>query len=505
MKIFNTQTKEKEEFVPLEGKRVKMYVCGPTVYDHAHLGHARAAVAFDVIRRFLEHEGFHVIFVQNFTDVDDKIIKKATEEKTSISEVSRRYALSYLQDMTALHVRRADFYPLATETIPMMQEFIQKLIDKGHAYVGDHGDVYFDTESFPEYGKLSKRPKQEMESLGAQDKGLSEKRNPKDFALWKGRETASDVGWESPWGYGRPGWHIECSAMNFQFLGETIDIHGGGQDLIFPHHENETAQCEALTGKPFVKYWMHNGFVNVNHTKMSKSLGNFFTLNELLREFSGDQIRLFLLTSQYRKPIEFSLDILREKVAITQRIEAALDFLEKSLLEVGMAPMQMYNEAFRGDYGLPPASNKESKENLPSNNVLGKVLTYREHFFVAMQDDFNTPMALAELLNLVKMIQIWANAKEKQTAIPELSSQKFAYIVLREMLDLFGIYPRDIGNVNPAVKYIEHFIETKLAERTQARKAKDFMKSDAIRAELNKIGIEIQDFPDKSTWNWKKI
>ncbi len=504
MKIFNTQSKEKEEFIPLEGKRVKMYVCGPTVYDHAHLGHARAAVAFDVIRRFLEHEGFNVIFVQNFTDVDDKIIKKAAEEKTSISEVSRRYALSYLQDMAALHVRRADFYPLATETIPMMQQVIQKLIDKGHAYVGDHGDVYFNTDSFPGYGKLSKRPKQEMESLGAQDKGLSEKKNSKDFALWKARETASDVGWESPWGFGRPGWHIECSTMNLQYLGENIDIHGGGQDLIFPHHENEMTQCEALTGKPFVKYWMHNGFVNVNHTKMSKSLGNFFTLKDLLREFSGDQLRLFLLTSQYRKPIEFSLDILREKVSINLRIEAALDFLEKSLSEGGMTPMLVYNEAFRGDYGLPPASLKENNEKSSIDNVLQKILTYREQFLLALRDDFNTPMALAELLNLVKLIQGWASATEKPADIPEITSQKYAYIVLREMLDLFGLYPRDIGSMNPAVKYIEQFIEAKLAKRAQARKAKDFKKSDAIRAELNKIGVEIQDSPEKSTWNWKK-
>lgn len=505
MKIFNTLTKEKEEFVPLEGKRVKMYVCGPTVYDHAHLGHARAAVAFDVIRRFLEHEGFHVIFVQNFTDVDDKIIKKAAEEKTSISEVSRRYALSYLQDMNTLHVRRADFYPLATETIPMMQEVIQKLIDKGHAYVGDHGDVYFDTESFPAYGKLSKRPKQEMESLGAQDKGLAEKKNPKDFALWKARESANEVGWGSPWGHGRPGWHIECSTMNLQFLGETIDIHGGGQDLIFPHHENETAQCEALTGKPFAKYWIHNGFVNVDHTKMSKSLGNFFTLKDLLREFTGDQLRLFLITSQYRKPIEFTMDILREKVAINQRIEGALSFLEKNLSGSGMTPMLLYNEAYRGDYGLYAASLKESKGKSPPDSALGKIIGYRDQFLLAMQDDFNTPMALAELLNLVKMIQGWASAAEKQAPIPELTTQKLAYIVLREILDIFGLYPRDISSLTPATKYIEQFIETKLAERNQARKAKDFKKSDAIRTELNQIGVEIQDTPDKSTWNWKRL
>ncbi len=497
MKVFNTQTKEKEEFIPLEGKRVKMYVCGPTVYDHAHLGHARAAVAFDLIRRFLEHEGYHVIFVQNFTDVDDKIIKKAAEEKASISDIARRYALSYLQDMAALHIRRADFYPLATETIPIMQDVIKKLIDNGHAYVGDHGDVYFDTESFPGYGKLSKRPKQEMESLGAQDKGLSEKKNLKDFALWKARMSESEVGWESPWGYGRPGWHIECSAMNLHYLGESIDIHGGGQDLIFPHHENEVAQCEALTGKPFVKYWVHNGFVNVNHTKMSKSLGNFFTIKDLLREFSGDQLRLFLLTSQYRKPIEFSLEILREKVSLNQRIEAALEFLEKALLEGGMTPTMLYNDAFRGDYGLTASSSADSD--------LGKILTSREQFLLALRDDFNTPKALAELMNLVKMIQGWIKSTEKDSPIPDSKSIKLAYIVLREILDLFGLYPKDGESQNPALKYIEQFIGAKLAERAEARKAKDFKKSDAIRAELNKIGAEIQDFPDKSTWNWKRV
>jgi cysteinyl-tRNA synthetase len=500
MKIFNTQTKEKEEFVPLEGKRVKMYVCGPTVYDHAHLGHARAAVAFDIIRRFLEHEGYHVMFVQNFTDVDDKIIKKATEEKASISEVARRYAISYLQDMAALHVRRADFYPLATENIPLMQEIIQKLIDKGHGYVGDHGDVYFDTESFPQYGQLSKRPKQEMESLGAQDKGLSEKKNPKDFALWKARATENEVGWESPWGYGRPGWHIECSTMNLQYLGESIDIHGGGQDLIFPHHENEAAQCEALTGKPFVKYWVHNGFVNVNHTKMSKSLGNFFTIKDLLKEFTGDQLRLFLLTSYYRKPIEFSLDIMREKVALNQRIEAALDFLENRLIEGGMTPILLYNEAVRGDYGLPVSNDNEEKEDF-----LAKLVNLRHKFLRALQDDFNTPMALAELMNLVKIIQIWANPTGQNSPIPDLPSLRFTYIVLKEMLDLFGLYPNATETANPAAKYIEQFINAKISERTRARKEKDFKKSDAIRAELNKLAVEIQDFPDRSTWNWKKI
>ena len=505
MKIFNTQTKAKEEFIPLEGKRVKMYVCGPTVYDHAHLGHARAAVTLDLVRRFLEHEGYHVSFVQNFTDVDDKIIKKAAEEKTTISEVSRRFALSYLQDMAALHIRQANFYPLATETIPKMLEVIQQLIAKGHAYVGDHGDVYFDTESFPEYGKLSKRLEQEMESLGARDKGLSEKKNPKDFALWKARETKNEVGWESPWGYGRPGWHIECSAMNLQYLGESIDIHGGGQDLIFPHHENEIAQCEALTGKPFVKYWVHNGFVNINYAKMSKSLGNFFTIKDLLKEFMGDQLRLFLLTSQYRKPMEFSLDIVREKVPLNQRIEAALNYLERNLQAAGMTPILLYNEAFRGDYGYSGENSGKDAEATGDDKILKTMVALRERFLQALRDDFNTPMALAELLNLVKVIQTWINPPDSKSQPPNITNLKFAFIIMRELLDIFGLYQKDSGTPEPAFTHLENFIETKLQERTYARLKKDFKKSDAIREELNRIGVEIQDLPDRSTWNWIKI
>ena len=498
MKIFNSLTKKKEEFVPLEGKRVKMYVCGPTVYDHAHLGHGRVAVVFDVVRRFLEHEGYHVIFIQNFTDVDDKIIAKASEEKTTIFEISRRYALSYLQDMDALHVRRADFYPLATETIPLMIEFIQKLIDKGYAYVNDHGDVYFNTESFPKYGQLSKRPAQEMDALGTQDKERSQKKNPKDFALWKSRETENEIAWESPWGNGRPGWHIECSTMNLQYLGDSIDIHGGGQDLIFPHHENEVAQCEALTGKPFVKYWMHNGFVNVNQVKMSKSLGNYFNLKSLLQQFTGDQIRLFLLTTHYRKPIEFSLEILREKMSITHRIESALEFLEKTLLKAGVEPALLYNDAFRGDYGLPPEGNDAGNDS-----IVRDLINARMQFLRALRDDFNTPMALAELMNIVKIIQKWMNPLESNGRLPPLQTIQMTFIIFRELLDIFGLFPRLI-NMPPIIKKIEQFIEAKISERALARKEKDYKRADALRLELNQLGIELQDLPDRTTWNWKK-
>jgi len=492
MKIFNTQSKEKEDFEPFEGHRVKMYVCGPTVYNDAHLGHARAAITFDMIRRFLEHEGYHVIFVQNFTDVDDKIINKAAEEGTTITEISRRYALSYLRDMDALNVRRADYHPLATETIPYMLEIIQKLIDAGHAYVGEQGDVFFDTDSFPEYGKLSKRPNQEMESLGARDEGLSEKRNPKDFALWKARPGENEVGWEAPWGRGRPGWHIECSAMNLLYLGESIDIHGGGQDLIFPHHENEIAQCEALTGKQFVKYWIHNGFVTVDNEKMSKSLGNFFLVLDLLKEFTGDEIRLFLLTSSYRKPVNFSLEILRNSTAQNQRIEAALEFLENKLRQGGLNLPDLYDDRFHGDYELP---------NLEQLSVL---MQCRDKFMTAMRDDFNTPHAIAQLLNAAKIINGWADHCGEPDGCDDISILRHAYVILKELLGILGLYVRRGVVAGSALSLLEQFIEAKLHERDQARQDKNYAKADEIRNELNNLGVEVKDASTGSTWSWKK-
>ena len=371
IKLTNTLTERKEEFKPLENRTVKMYVCGPTVYDHAHVGHARSAVVFDVIRRWLEYRGYKLIFVRNYTDIDDKIIRRAKEEGIAWYEVAQKYIDSYEEDMKALNVKEPTYKPRVTQHIREIVEMIDGLIEKGYAYESE-GNVYFSVEKFPQYGKLSKRRVEEL-LAGARVEPGEGKRNPLDFALWK-RSKEGEPGWESPWSYGRPGWHIECSVMSMKYLGETMDIHGGGLDLIFPHHENEIAQSEAYTGKTFARYWVHNGFVMVNREKMSKSLGNFFTVKEILSQFSPDTLRLFLLSTHYRSPIDFSLDRLKEAESSLKRL---INFLNiRELIE--------------------PVESVEG-EGEPIS-----VEAYRKEFESAMDDDFNTAKALGVLFELLR-------------------------------------------------------------------------------------------------------
>ncbi len=462
LKVFDTLSEKKKEFKPLEDKTVKMYVCGPTVYDHAHIGHARSAVVFDVIRRWLEYRGFKVIYVRNYTDVDDKIIKRAKEEGIPWYEVSRKYIASYEEDMKALNVKEPTYKPKVTEHIPEIIEMISGLIDKGVAYEAD-GDVYFSVEEFPEYGKLSKRKTDEL-IAGARIEPGEKKRNPLDFALWK-KSKPDEPGWESPWGRGRPGWHIECSAMSMKYLGETMDIHGGGLDLIFPHHENEIAQSESYTGKTFVRFWIHNGFVMVNKEKMSKSLGNFFTIKDILKEFSPDVLRLFLLSTHYRSPIDFSFERLKE----TERsLERLLNFI----------------------------STPEALNNLPETQEEGKeidVNAFRLEFESAMDDDFNTAKALGVLFELVKEGNLLKDRilKEGKASKRTKESLTEAAETVKTLLKLLGfkLEREKEGELEDAL------IRILIDIRNELRKRKLFDLADAIRDRLKDVGITLEDLP----------
>jgi len=378
MKIYNTLTGKKEEFITLAPDVVGMYACGVTVYDHCHIGHARSAVVFDVIRRYLKYKGFDVTYVRNFTDIDDKIINRAKQEDISWDAVAGKYTEEYYKDMEMLGVARADVEPKATEHIPEIITIVQGLIDKGFAYETD-GSVYFIVDKFPQYGKLSKRDKEEMVA-GARVEVDERKNNPLDFALWK-RSKNGEPFWDSPWGPGRPGWHIECTAMSIKHLGESFDIHGGGADLLFPHHENEIAQSEAYTGKPFAKYWVHNGFITIDKEKMSKSLGNFFTIKEVLDKYDPEVLRFFLLSTHYRSPIEFSDELLREA-------ESSIDRYYTTVVRI--------NDFLEKEYGT-------SRECSKAGKVFEEILlSFEKKFEEAMDDDFNTALALGHVFELVR-------------------------------------------------------------------------------------------------------
>ncbi len=462
IKIFNTLTEKKEEFKPLEDKTVRMYVCGPTVYDHAHIGHARSAVVFDVIRRWLEYKGYKVIYVRNYTDVDDKIIKRSKEEGIPWYEVAEKYIKSYEEDMRTLNVKEPTYKPKVTEHIREIIEMIDGLIDKGYAYEAD-GDVYFSVEKFPEYGKLSKRKIDEL-IAGARIEPGEKKKNPLDFALWK-KSKEGEPGWESPWGIGRPGWHIECSAMSMKYLGETMDIHGGGLDLIFPHHENEIAQSEAYTGKTFVRYWIHNGFVMVNKEKMSKSLGNFFTIKDILKEFSPDVLRLFLISTHYRSPIDFSFERLKD---VEKSLSRLLNFIEsRKIIEELLI-------------------SEEEGEEL---NIEG----FRLEFESAMDDDFNTAKALGVLFELVKSANLLKDRAIKENKIA-LSEKR----ALLEAIDFVGNALKLLGFKLEREK--EKGIEDELIKllidvRSELRKRKAFDLADLIRDRLKELGITLEDLP----------
>ena len=458
MQIYNTLTNRKEEFVPIEEGKVRMYVCGPTVYNYFHIGNARPFVVFDTLRRYFKYRGYEVKFVQNFTDVDDKIINRAKEEGITAPEVSEKYIKEYFEDAGALNVIKADVHPKVSEHIPEIIDFVQTLIDKGYAYEAD-GDVYYSTRKFPEYGKLSGQNIDDLES-GARIAIGEVKKDPLDFALWKARKEESEIAWESPWGMGRPGWHIECSTMAKKHLGATIDIHGGGQDLQFPHHENEIAQSEACNGVPFAHYWMHNGYITVDNVKMSKSLNNFFTVRDIRKEYTGDFIRFFLLSGHYRSPINFSDELMKSSKQGYDRIVTALENLD-FLIEKG------------------------SDEKMADEDALIASLdAYRDEFIEAMDDDLNTADAISAIFEMVTAVN---------TAVRSGSSKSYAAEArkrIMELCDVLGIM-QDAGKEDALGDEIQALID----ERQTARKEKNWARADEIRDQLAAMGITLKDTP----------
>jgi cysteinyl-tRNA synthetase len=484
MRIHNTMTGKKEEFVPVTPGQVHMYVCGITVYDHCHIGHARSAIVFDVMRRYLKYKGFDVTFIKNFTDIDDKIINRAKQEGITWDRVAQKYIEEYYRDMESLGVARADVEPKATDHIQEIVDIVRGLIDKGYAYEVQ-GDVYFEVEKFGDYGKLSKRDLEDM-MAGARVEVNENKRNPMDFALWKSSREGEPA-WESPWGPGRPGWHIECSAMSRKHLGDTFDIHGGGADLIFPHHENEIAQSEAYTGRPFVKYWVHNGFITVDKEKMSKSLGNFFTIKEILNKFDAEVIRFFLLSTHYRSPIEFSDEQLRES-------EASID--------------RYYTTSARiGDF-LEQDHSKE-KEGADENLLADLLAKFPGKFAEAMDDDFNTALAIGNIFELIRVVNKYLDGRPSGKKAVELASK--ARDLLKETGGVLNIFRRTYEEWGRSLMSLkcpdlsEKFIMARIKERRAAREKKDWAASDRIRKELEERGIILEDKKEGTGWKVKII
>lgn len=479
MKIYNTLTGKKEEFVPVEPGKVKMYSCGITAYDHCHIGHARSSVVFDIMRRYMTHKGFNFRYVRNFTDIDDKIINRAKQEGTPWDEVAKKYIEEYYRDMDSLGVVRADVEPKATDHIKEIIDMVKGLQEKGYAYEID-GSIYFEVERFPGYGKLSKRDLEDM-MAGARIEVDERKKNPMDFALWKASKEG-EPSWDSPWGPGRPGWHIECSAMSLKHLGETFDIHGGGADLIFPHHENEIAQSEAYTGKPFVKYWVHNGFITVDKEKMSKSLGNFFTIKEVLKKFDAEVVRFFLLSTHYRSPIEFSDEQLRDA-------EASIDRYYTTVLRIR-------------DF----LSSDNSREKSPADEktleeMLQKFVT---HFHEAMDDDFNTALAIGNIFDLIRTVNKYMDGKPSGPRAVELITKSRDLLSMAgAVLNIFNRTPEEWYRALMVVKEInlsEEAILLKITERKKARDTKDWAEADRIRNELEEKGIILEDKQDGTRW-----
>ena len=465
MKFYNTLTKRKDEFIPLEAGKVKMYACGPTVYNFFHIGNARCFVVFDMLRRYLEYRGYDVRFVQNFTDVDDKMIRKANEEGVAVKEIAERYIKEYFIDAKGLGVNPATVHPRATENIDEIIRIVSTLIEKGHAYeVG--GDVYFRTLSFKEYGKLSHMPIDELEK-GARIDVTEQKEDALDFALWKAAKPGEPY-WESPWGKGRPGWHIECSAMVLRYLGESIDIHCGGQDLTFPHHENEVAQSECCTGKPFANYWLHNGYINVNNTKMSKSLGNFFTVREVADKYGYPAIRFFILSAHYRSPINFSAEIIEQSKNALARITTCLDSLAFYLKD---APAGEVTEA-----------------------VKASVDARKEAFINAMDDDLNTADGIAAIFDLVR------DANELMAKNASAGDVTYTFDLLKELCTLMG-FASDAEKEDDG---LIAEIEAAIAERLEAKKMKNYARADEIRAELLKKGVVLEDTPKGTKYHIEK-
>ena len=461
MKIYNTLTRQKEEFIPLVPGEVKMYSCGPTVYNYFHIGNARPFIIFDTMRKYLEYNGLKVTFVQNFTDIDDKMINKANDEGITVKELGERFIEEYFKDADSLGISRASVHPKATENIDSIISIVKKLEDNGFAYNVD-GDVYFSTKKFDEYGKLSHQPLDELEA-GARINVNESKNDPMDFALWK-KQKPGEPAWESPWGLGRPGWHIECSAMANKYLGETIDIHSGGQDLIFPHHENEIAQSECANCKPFARYWMHNGYINVDNKKMSKSLGNFFTVRDVLKEFDGEVIRFFMLSAHYRSPINFSKELIEQAKTGLERLDTCISNLE--------------------------FLKQNSGNGTVSDKVKEMVTKYKTTFCEAMDDDLNTGLAIAALFDLVRDI----NTDFTSTSVQSIEDIDTCINILKELGGVLGILQ------NTETESIDNEIEELIAKRQEARKNKNFALADEIRDNLKAQGIVLEDTPNGVKW-----
>ncbi len=465
IKLFNTISRQKEDFKPVNEGKVGIYACGPTVYDYFHIGNARVFIVFDVIRRYLAYRGYKVVYVQNFTDIEDKMIKRAAERRISLEQLAAEMIEAYFQDAGALGVRPADHHPRATEFIPGIIRLIEKLMEKNLAYEYQ-GDVYFSVEKFPGYGKLSGQPLEELVS-GARVEVGEGKRHPADFALWK-RQKAGEPAWESPWGPGRPGWHIECSVMAMEYLGETIDIHAGGPDLIFPHHENEVAQSEGATGKPFARYWLHAGYLNINQEKMSKSLGNFLTVREMRKTIDPQVIRFFMLSAHYRSPINFSPELLRQA-------EKGLRRLRTMVTNVGDRLDKLSGEA-----GISAGEN-----------LAKRVRQAREAFTGTMDDDFNTADGIAVLFELAREVNSYLNKPTGLCRAPLEEALDF----YREVDDIFGFIFPGVVKIS-----LEEEVEALIERRRQAREAKNWQEADAIREQLKDMGISLEDTPHGVRW-----
>ena len=466
MKLYNTMTHRKETFEPIEAGKVKMYSCGPTVYNYFHIGNARPFIVFDVLRRYLEYVGYDVTFVQNFTDVDDKIINRSHEENCTAKEIADKYIKEYFTDADALGIRRADVHPRVSDTIPEIIDMVKTLVDKGLAYNID-GNVYYAVEKFPRYGCLSGQNIADLEA-GARIDVNDEKQSPLDFAVWK-KAKPGEPYWESPWGKGRPGWHIECSAMSRKFLGKTIDIHGGGQDLIFPHHENEIAQSEGANGCTFAHYWVHNGYINIDNEKMSKSKGNFFTVRDIAKKYDLEVVRMFMLMAHYRSPVNFSDELLTQA---------------KNALE------RLYTAKFQMQYLLDHCEDKAPSED--ETKWADHLKHYNDQFIAAMDDDLNTADAIAAMFELVR------DANSTLTEAASKSTVKAALQMFNQLSDVLGLATK---NKDEKEGSLEDEIEALIEKRQAARKAKDFATADAIRDDLAAKGIILEDTRDGVKWH----
>lgn len=468
MKIYNTLTRQKEDFIPITPGEAKIYACGPTVYNFIHIGNARPICVFDVLRRYMEYRGMKVTFVQNFTDIDDKIIRRANEEGSDYLTVSRKYIDEYRTDAQGLNVRPASVHPLATENIDEILSIVEDLVEKGFAYPTENGDVYFRTLKDTEYGKLSHQPLEDLEA-GARIATGEIKEDPMDFALWKSAKPG-EPSWPSPWGQGRPGWHIECSAMARRYLGKTIDIHCGGQDLIFPHHENEIAQSECCNGVPFAHYWMHNGYINVDNKKMSKSLGNFFTVRDVANEYGYEPIRYLMVASHYRSPINYS-------VGVIEQCRASLE--------------RLYNCRGNLEFLMQHSASGEKEGEA---EIRARFETYRDRFIEAMDDDLNTADALAALFELAREINTTLTAANE----PSRELCEFALSLFGELADVLGLlYQKKEAS-------LDEEIEALIAQRAEARKNRDWATADRIRDELKARHIVLEDTPQGVKWSVEK-